>query len=475
MYNNEKFSASSDFLSFISTIPSSRSQKCCAGVGRWLALFQLQELVQEQKIFSAAEALMTKFSAKTSLLSLAVLVALSGCGKSKELNTPAAPNAPAAPAAPSESAPPVPTPDLNKSLPDVNNNPDNELLPDDGKQTPPTNGGETKDKDKSTGSNASETRDPGDIDFSTITAAKTGGTSKDMYYTGAGADGLMEEFKSYGLKVSQEQQSLNKKLAQALVSARLVGTSSSDMQLDMVIDETINGSGGLKTYRLKATADGDILKLTKASATGDLDFEGGFVKCLDANGDCNNSYAKIKMSGAYVRIIFRKSHTDRHFLTQKNITNNRSFDVLKSYILNSSGDMDTNQKIESLEVASFEVTNGRAAMGAMLTTQDQQMIGLNIPLMVSGKNSEVNAAVTLSTDLSKSYPLASGASYSQKLASGISEARLVNNSGTGQLKIKLTLGTGSEKGSIWIITSPVKKELLSLEDVRQFESKLKSF
>ena len=126
-------------------------------------------------------------------------------------------------------------------------------------------------------------------------------------------------------------------------------------------------------------------------------------------------------------------------------------------------------------MASFEVANGRAAMGAMLTTQDQQMIGLNIPLLVSGKNSEVNAAVTLSTDLSKSYPLASGTSYSQKLASGISEARLVNNSGTGQLKIKLTLGAGSEKGSIWIITSPVKKELLSLEDVRQFESKLKSF
>lgn len=420
---------------------------------------------------------MTKFSAKTSLLSLAVLVALSGCGKSKELNTPAAPNAPAAPAAPSESAPPVPTPDLNKSLPDVNNNPDNELLPDDGKRVPPTIGGETKDKDKdkSAGSNAGESTDPGDIDFSTITAAKTGGTSKDMYYTGAGSDGLMEEFKSYGLKVSQEQQSLNKKLAQALVSARLVGTSSSDLQLDMVIDETINGSGGIKTYRLKATADGDMLKLTKASATGNLDFEGGFVKCLDANGDCNNSYAKIKMSGAYVRIIFRKSHTDRHFLTQKNITSNRSFDVLKSYILNSSGDMDTNQKIESLEVASFEVANGRAAMGAMLTTQDQQMIGLNIPLLVSGKNSEVNAAVTLSTDLSKSYPLASGTSYSQKLASGISEARLVNNSGTGQLKIKLTLGTGSEKGAIWIITSPVKKELLSLEDVRQFESKLKSF
>lgn len=418
---------------------------------------------------------MTKFSAKTSLLSLAVLVALSGCGKSKELNVPAVAAAPAAPALPTEVAPQLLMPDLSKNLPDVNNNPDNELLPDDGKQAPPTigvNSGDTKDKTVAT--NAGENSNPSDIDFSALTAAKTGGTAKDLFYTGAGSDGLMEEFKAYGLKVSGEQQSLNKKLAQAVVSARLVGTGS-EMQLDMVVDETINGSGSLKSYRLKATADGNMLRLSKVSASGDLDFEGGFVKCLDTNGNCKNSYAKIKMSGAYVRIIFRKSHTDRHFLTQKNITNNRPFDVLKSYILNSSGDIDTNQKIESLEVASFEVTNGRAAMGAMLATRDQQMIGLNIPLVVSGINSEVNAPITLSTDLSKSYPLASGLSYSQKLASGISEARLVNNSGTGQLKIKLTLGTGSEKGSIWIITSAVKKELMSLEDVRQFESKLKSF
>ena len=243
------------------------------------------------------------------------------------------------------------------------------------------------------------------------------------------------------------------------------------MQIDLVVDETINGQGGLKSYRLMATADGEGMKLNLSQSSGDLDFEGGFLKCLDTDGGCSHSYAKIKFSEAYTRIIFRNSFSNTHYLIQKDITNNAAFDMLKTYVKNTSGGLDTNQKLDGLEIASFEVINGRSAMGAMITTKDQQMIGLSIPLLVSGKNSEVNVAVTKSTDLSKSFSLPSGLNYSQKLASGIAEAKLINNNGLGQLKIKLNLGSGS----IWMITSPVKKDLLTLEDVRQFESKLKNF
>ena len=69
---------------------------------------------------------MTKFNTKTTLLSLAVLVLLSSCGKSKELNTPAA----AKPAMPQVAAPPMNTLGTQPSntIPDssVNNNPNNE-------------------------------------------------------------------------------------------------------------------------------------------------------------------------------------------------------------------------------------------------------------------------------------------------------------------------------------------------------------
>ena len=418
---------------------------------------------------------MTKFNTKTTLLSLAVLVLLSSCGKSKELNTPES----AKPVTPQVDAPPMNSPGTQPSNtnPDstVNNNPNNDLLPDDGKQEalPSTKKEEAKTSDNASAEDkkTSAQSQASHIDFSNQVASKTGGLAKDLFYTGAGSGGLLEEFKSYGLKVSKEQQQMNANLARAITGARASKLSSGQMQIDLIVDETINGVGGIKSYRLLATADGDMMKLNMAQASGDLEFQGGFLKCLDVDGACLNSYAKIKLSGAYTRIIFRNSYAHNHFLIQKDITNNAAFDVMKSYIKNASNDLDTNQKIDGLELASFEVTNGRAAMGAMLTTKDQQMIGLSIPLLVSGKNSEVNAAVMKSTDLSKSFSLPSGVHYSQKLASSITEVRLVNNNGLGQLKVKLTIGSGS----VWMITSPVKKDMLSIDDVRQFESTAKNF
>ena len=421
---------------------------------------------------------MTKFNMKTTLLSLAVLVLLSSCGKSKELNTPE----PTRPVTPQVVAPPMNTPGTQTTSTMVdstaaNTNPNNDLLPDDGKQVAIT-GTNTKKDDAKTNDNASaedkktSVQDQASrIDFSNQVAIKTGGGSKDLFYTGAGSDGLLEEFKSYGLKVSKEQQQMNANLAKAIAGAKVLKLSSGQMQIDLIVDETINGVGGLKSYRLLGNADSDMMKINLAQASGDLEFQGGFLKCLDTDGSCLNSYTKIKLSGAYTRIIFRNSYANNHFLIQKDITNNAAFDVMKSYIKNASSDSDTNQKIDGLELSSFEVTNGHAAMGAMLTTKDQQMIGLSIPLLVSGKNSEVNVSVMKSSDLSKSYSLPSGLSYSQKLASSITEVKMLNNNGLGQLKLKLTIGSGS----VWMITSPVKKAMLSVDEVRQFESKVKNF
>lgn len=421
---------------------------------------------------------MTKLNARTSLISLAVLVALSSCGKSKELNTPAAKTvAPQQVAAPEMNTPDRQQQPVTAAEVEVNTNPNNDLLPDDGRQpvVVPKNNGSRTGETGSEQSTTTETKNQTSlIDFSNQVASKTGGlggSAKELFYTGAGSGGLLEEFKSYGLKVNQQQQQKNSNLAKAITNARLTRLSSGQMQIDLVVDETINGQGGLKSYRLMATADGEGMKLNLSQSSGDLDFEGGFLKCLDTDGACSHSYAKIKFSEAYTRIIFRNSFANTHYLIQKDVSNNSAFDMLKTYVKNTTGGLDTNQKLDGLETASFEVINGRSAMGAMLTTKDQQMVGLSIPLLVSGRNSEVNVAVTKSTDLSKSFSLPSGLNYSQKLASGIQEARLINNNGLGQLKIKLNLGSGS----IWMITSPVQKDLLSLEGVRQFESKVKNF
>jgi hypothetical protein len=422
---------------------------------------------------------------KTSLLSIAVLLTLSSCGKDKEMkaNTPA----PAAPEAQTSPAP-APTTDPTKAPPT-----DSRQNPKRGTVAPPVDvppeveapnnsdptaqapagrgqgrgGMQDEQRTKSTGNSLT------DIKFATQDSEKTGGVANDLYYTGAGSDGLMSAFKKRAVTVSADQQRLNANLAKAIVGARLSKGAGSEMWIDLAIDESIKGQGTVQNYRLKATAAGDKMNLSSAQAAGagNLDFQGGFLKCLDTSGDCNNAYAKIKMSGAYTRVIFRKSYANTFYLIQQNMENNSGLMEMNSYIKNRQQNISTSQKLEAVQVASYEILNGRSAMGVAITTADKEMIGLNIPLLVSGDHSLVDTAVTKSSDISRSYPLESSAGYSTRLSQAISDVRLVGNTGVGQLKVKLTYGNGS----IWMLLSKVSAATMSVQQVDAFEAGVKPF
>ncbi len=438
---------------------------------------------------------------KISLISITVLMALSSCGKSKDLKTPEAPAIPVVQATPTPStatqAPPA------NSLPATGN-----LLPGDNSSgfnnevLPPLPVGPAMNSNDASGTNgipssgsnsisensnvirsplkpaAPQIQKAAAIDFTNQEAVKTGGQTKDLFYTSAGDDGLMNEFKNYALKVSKDQQRMNANLAKGIVTAKLSRSNSSgEVRVELTIDESLNGVGTVKVYRLKAVSDSAGTKLVLAeAATGALEFQGGFLKCIDADGGCENAYAKIKMSGAYARLIFRNSFADMHFLVQEKIVNNPGFDLFKKYISNSAEGIASSEKINSLQLSSFEIANGRAGMGALLTTTDKEMIGLSIPLVVSGTKSEVSAPVAKLSDLSKNYDLSPLANiYSQKLSQQIADVKLVNNNGLGQLKLKMTLGTAANSGSIWMVVSKVKKPEMTIEQIQAFESKVKHF
>lgn len=434
---------------------------------------------------------MLQLNKMSSLLSLAVIVALSACGKSKDLHTPAAAASPTpvvAKSTPETSTttenpqvlPGNPVPSTGNMLPGENNEGfDNEVLP-------PLPAGNV---DSRGTENSSVIRPPltestdavkssaAKINFENQDAVKTGGRVNDLYYTSAGADGLMTEFKTKSLTVSADQQRMNMNLAKAIVTAKLSRSNSSgDVMIELNIDESTNGSGAVKIYRIKATAESSKMNLSLASKSGGLQFQGGFLKCLDADGGCENAYAKIKLSGAYTRVIFRNSFADRHFLIQENIVNNPAFDLMKKYVLNTAMGVNSAERIQSMQISSFEVTNGRAGMGALITTSDREMIGLSIPLVVSANKSEVTATVTKLADLSRNYDLSNLAnSYSSRLSQSISDVKLVNNNGLGQLKLKMNFASGGNSGAIWMVISKVQKSELSIEQVRLFESQVKNF
>lgn len=310
------------------------------------------------------------------------------------------------------------------------------------------------------------------VQFNEAEAVKTGGQLNKLYYTSFSQDGLMAEFKSYNSKVNADQKTMNLNLAKALVSAKLVrSTSNGDIVLEIIADEF----GQMKTYKMKATEEGDRYTLSSLSSQGDLEFEGGFLKCTDLDGGCENSYAKIKFSGAYARLVFRSSYADRLFLVQEKVSN-PSFDLVNNYVMNTVNGVDTLQKIDFAQVASFEVVNGRAGAGLMLVTKDQDLLGLSIPLLAPEKGTALTAQVAKLSDLSKNYNLSPlSGTYSQKISQAIKNVQLVNNNGRGQLKLKLDLSEGSSTASMWLVVSKVNKATMSVEQVRQFESKIKAF
>lgn len=315
-----------------------------------------------------------------------------------------------------------------------------------------------------------------DLQFDEAEAVKTGGKSQTMNYTSAGSDGLMAEFRAYGKKVNAEQQKMNQNLAAAVVSAKIRRVSTTG---EVFVDLNMDEFGKLVTYKMKATDEGDKMNLSLASSTGgDLEFQGGFLKCTDLDGGCENAYVKIKLSGAYTRIIFRNSYADNHFgiYTNTNGMMNSNFELWKTYIQNKMSGAATNEKMDFVQVSSFEVVNGKAGMGALLMTQDQDMVGLSIPLVAGEKGTKVSAPVTKLSDISKSYDLSVLASqYTQKLSQAVKSVTLVANNGLGQLRLLLSFSENKTDSKIFLTLSRVQKPTMNVDDVQKFEATLKAF
>jgi hypothetical protein len=417
---------------------------------------------------------------KVSVLSTSVLLLLAGCGKSKEIkSTPPTAEITAPPPEATQVTPPAPTtPAPPTTTPPVTG--DGEVLPPlpldpnapvDTSQPPVDTSVPPASPDVKPTLKAYE------INFSGQAAVKTGGLSNDLFYTSVGDDGLMTEFKSYNSRVSVDQQVMNTNLAKAITAAKLTRMGSSG---EMSISVSFNEFGETKTYRLVANADSAEMKLSLAAkgTTGDMLFQGGFLKCLDVDGGCDVAYAKIKFVGGYARIIFRNSMAEMHFQIQEKISNIYAFDLWAKYALNAANALNTPERVTEMQVSSFEVINGRAEAGVVVATADNQALALSVPFVVSARESEVNATATKVSDvakLAKKFDLNASALYSRDLSENVKDVKLVNNNGRGQFRLKLSLGTTETPASIWIVAARVQKDILTLEQIRAFESKLKNF
>ena len=313
--------------------------------------------------------------------------------------------------------------------------------------------------------------------FDEAEAVKTGGKLEALNFTSAGNDGLMAEFRSYNNKVAGDQKTMNLNLAKAVLNAKLKrSTGAGSMLVDLTLDESIDGVKKITSYRLQGNFSqaGDRQILKQINTNGDLEYQGGFLKCIDADGGCENAYIKIKLQGAYVRVIFRNSNADRFFILEQG-SQGSSFELWKTYLMNTTNMSTTSQRLASIKTSSFEVVNGRSAMGVLIAAEDNEMVGLSVPLLAADQGTVAGSNVSKVNDISKNYDLASSSNSSQNLAQAIREAKLVNNNGKGDIRIRLDLSTGTQKGAMWLTLSSLQKATMSTAEISSFENKIPKF
>jgi hypothetical protein len=313
-----------------------------------------------------------------------------------------------------------------------------------------------------------------DLQFNEAEAVKTGGRAGELNYTSASRDGVMNEFRLKSRSVSADQQRMNQKLASAVNAAKLRRSARGEMVLDLAIIEL---DKKVHTYSMRAITEGNKMKLVPTLSGGDLEFQGGFLKCMDSDGGCQSAYAKIKFSGAYTRIIFRTSFADNHFVIYSNPSKrqNSNFNLWNSYIMNKVTSQRTAQKISKVQVSSYEIVNGKSAMGVLISADDQDAVGLSVGLLAPDQGTMVTAPVAIHTDISKSYDLNLPARSSQKLSTALSDVKLVANNGMGQLKLMFSFSQDPADSKIWMDLSRIEKSTMTVSDVQQFEATVPRF
>lgn len=326
-------------------------------------------------------------------------------------------------------------------------------------KTSPTTGSSSGQSSPSSADSKTQTTIP---DFKDSKAVVTGAKLNDLNYTSFSDDGLMEAFRTTAMTVSAEQQKLNKILASAITGARLK-KNGADMLLDLATLEKTP-----RIYQFKATTEGNRMKLSLLKSTGELEFQGGFLKCLEVS--CEDAFVKIKLQGAYTRIIFRTNNMNNNFRFDDK-TSEPNIKLWQSYVYNTIQNTGGSSQIISMRAATYEVLNGKSAMGVQMLTGNNEAFSVGTLLLAPEAGTELNQPASKYADPSQSFNLSTTAGKTFTLSKAVSAVSLVNNNGKGDVKLKLTI----DSGAIWMVLSRVPKVTMTPAEVKTFEATVPNF
>ena len=264
----------------------------------------------------------------------------------------------------------------------------------------------------------------------------TGDAKGDFIYTTSSTDDLMSSLRARAAKATRAERALNAEVASSITSARL----SINQSGGVVITLKMNEGSTSKTYNVAgeigenhSTALGAVSEVEGSRTTGAKVLHGSF-KCLDVDGGCENTLARLtvssKSSKAFVNIIFRKTIADSFFSLPARESGNPEYFAIETFIKNSIENVPTDDRINVVSMNTFEVVNGRSGFNLAIVGMNKEVFGFSGPLLAQASSSYVNVPLAR---------LGVGEASSQEdsfdAADTIGEARLVGNNGQGQVKI----------------------------------------
>lgn len=412
---------------------------------------------------------------KRSLLLAAAVIAslsLSACGKKKQVGNPSAPQTNelkkevvqgdmegGLPAPNDESSaggsgtlPPAPTPDKVPSIPSG--------TPPKVSETKPV-----KDAELNPIPQDYESDDAKNVTRDNLTKRLTGGkTSDGLLYTGTSTDGILAWLRARNEKVGWETRRLNFAAAASVRSAKLsVDSLSGEAIIALKIDE----AGSAKTYVLAgamSSGSANQLQLVRAGAgetTTGTQAVAATLKCLDLDGQCENSYLRVKVGGngtpsAIINVIFRQSAADAYFHLPGEYTDSAEYADIREMIINSIKRINSDNRISAIKMNSWEVVNGRAGVNVYIQSRNKELLGFSGALLAPEAGTAVNVALSrIGVEANDSLDLLALNQWKLNYQNSIAEAKLINNNGLGQIRLALKMrkrgAIGGEQFAITIM------------------------
>ncbi len=272
-------------------------------------------------------------------------------------------------------------------------------------------------------------------------------TNDGLVYTSSSTDSLLDFLRARNERVSYATQQANLQAAASVMSAKL---TIDRLTSDAIITLKIKEGSETKVYNVAGSiGDGRAMPVRSIRAgngektTGTRPLE-GTVKCLDLDGGCETTFVRLKLgasgSSSILNVVFRQSSADLYFHLPGEYSDNPEYLELRDYFRSTIQGHNTEDRIKTVRMNSWEVVNGRSGYTVAMTGGNKELLAFAGPLLAPEAGTGVNVPLSrIGKEKDDTLDLLALGNTKLNYANTIGEARMIANNGLGQVRLALKM------------------------------------